>query len=1014
MRIKKAVWLLAMAASPAQALSTNNTPAIGPAPVWIASGEAVTTAKLETPPAQAGAPIAMLRNDHQVRFNKDGDEDYFHSVVRILSPQGLTALGTISISWSPDTSALTVHRLHILRGSETIDVIGKGQQFTVLRRENNLEQQTLNGFLTAAIQPEGLQVGDIVDLAFTIRTKDPVLAGHSEGIVGGFDGSPGTPVRLRAIWPNDMPVRWRATPGLPSPKMSQKSGFVELDLTTVGGETIAPPGDAPARFNPTRILTFTDFPSWSAISSLMQPLYAKAASIAEGSPLRTEVDKIKTSSSDPKVLAGLALKLVQDRVRYVYQGMAMGNLVPSAAETTWGRRFGDCKGKTALLIAVLDRLGIKAEPALVSTTLGDGLDGRLPMISLFDHVIVRAEIDGKVYWLDGTRVGDHSVDSLAVPAFHWALPLRSSGVELVPLVVMPPQKPLQDTTIEIDASKGIHALASSEVKTVFRGDKALGTKLSLAALSPTDRDKTLKAYWKNVYNFIEPVAVDAKYDENSGEETLSLSGKAKLDWSDEGYELDGATIGWDTKTERKPGPGADAPVTVAFPFWTTTRETLFLPRQGEGFSLSGGDVDKTLGGYVFGRHTTIQGDVVKMESTVRSTVSEISFAVTLAAQPQIASISRVTARVKAPSGYKRTSTEVEELRASKPETARQFVDRGNYFLESEEYALAHSDLDAAIRLDPQDATALADRALVRVATDDATGAAQDIEAALKIDPKNAVAHNAAARLAENRGDFAEAVRMLSLSIAEWPQNNWALRERANLNGATGKFDDALADAERLKTSDTEYAGQIRRMLLFVAGRYAEALAEVTAQEKLTPKDQSLVWSKAAIYVKIGNVVGARNLYSDLRSNSRSDATQRNGLCWEQAKLNFDLETALIDCEAAIRAKPGESAYLDSMGFVLFRLGRFRESIARYDMATAKVPRQVMSIYGRGLAKLAAGDATGIKDLAAARGIDGKTELAFRLMGLKAPPSGPQASPNASTIVPPAAATSDAGNSTSQR
>ena len=1014
MRTKMAISLCAMATSPALAQAASNTPVIGPAPAWVVSAEAVAPAKLETPPAQAGGPIATLRNDHQVRFSKDGDEHYFHSLIRILNPQGLTALGTISISWSPDTSILTVHRLHILRGSEAVDVIGKGQQFTVLRRENNLEQQTLNGILTAAIQPEGLQVGDIVDLAFTVRTKDPVLAGHSEGIAGGFDGSPGTPVRFRAIWPNDIPVRWRATPGLPPPKMSQKSGVVELDLAIVGGETIAPLGDAPARFNPTRILTLTDFASWSAISSLMQPLYAKAASIAEGSSLRTEVDKIKSSSSDPKVLAGLALKLVQDRVRYVYQGMAMGNLVPSTAETTWGRRFGDCKGKTALLIAVLDRLGIKSEPALVSTTLGDGLDARLPMISLFDHVIARADIGGKVYWLDGTRVGDHSVDSLAVPAYHWALPLRTSGAELVPLVVMPPQKPLQETTIEIDASKGIHALAAAEVKTIFRGDKALGSKLNLAALSPADRDKTLKAFWKNDYNFIEPVTVDAKYDENSGEETLSLSGKAKLDWSDQGYEMDGATIGWDTKIERKPGPGADAPVIVAFPFWTTTRETLFLPRQGEGFSLTGVDVDKTLGGYVFGRHTTIKGDVVKMESSIRSTLSEIPLPAALAAQPEIASISRVTARVMAPSGYKRTSTEVEELRASKPETAGQFVDRGNYFLESGDYALARSDLDAALRLDPQDAIAFADRALVRVATDDATGASQDIDAALKIDPKNAVAHNAAARLAENRGEFAEAVRMVSLSIAEWPQNSWALSERAYLNGATGKFDDALADAERLKASDAEYAGNVRRTLLFDAGRYPEALAEVTAQEKLTPKDHSLAWSKAAIYVKMGNAVGARKIYADLRSNFRNDATQLNSLCWEQAKLNFDLATALTDCEAAIRAKPGVSAYLDSAGFVLFRLGRFAESIAKYDTSIAKVPRQVMSIYGRGLAKLALGDAAGSKDLVAARNIDGKTELAFRLMGLNAPSSGAAASPHIPTTAPSISATSDPGNSVSKR
>src|SRR5207245_7674926 len=40
----------------------------------------------------------------------------------------------------------------------------------------------------------------------------------------------------------------------------------------------------------------------------------------------------------------------------------LGGLVPASAETTWSRRFGDCKAKTALLLAILHEFGIEAEP----------------------------------------------------------------------------------------------------------------------------------------------------------------------------------------------------------------------------------------------------------------------------------------------------------------------------------------------------------------------------------------------------------------------------------------------------------------------------------------------------------------------------------------------------------------------------------------------------------------------------------------------------------------------------
>src|SRR3546814_5700852 len=101
-------------------------------------------------------------------------------------------------------------------------------------------------------------------------------------------------------------------------------------------------------------------------------------------------------SSDLLDRASAALKLVQRDVRYIYVGLGNGNLTPATAEETWQRRYGDCKGKTALLLALLARLGIEAEAVLANNSGGDdGLDERLPNPGMFDHVLVRARIDGK-------------------------------------------------------------------------------------------------------------------------------------------------------------------------------------------------------------------------------------------------------------------------------------------------------------------------------------------------------------------------------------------------------------------------------------------------------------------------------------------------------------------------------------------------------------------------------------------------------------------------------------------
>src|SRR5690606_5868161 len=143
---------------------------------------------------------------------------------------------------------------------------------------------------------------------------------------------------------------------------------------------------------------------WGDVAATMKPLYDRTRQLEADSPLHAEIERIRALSDDPAVQALAALRLVQDQVRYVALMMGEGALTPATADETWRRRFGDCKGKTVLLLALLDGLSIAADPALVSLVEGDGMNERLPSISAFDHVLVRAVIGDDVYWLDGTRV----------------------------------------------------------------------------------------------------------------------------------------------------------------------------------------------------------------------------------------------------------------------------------------------------------------------------------------------------------------------------------------------------------------------------------------------------------------------------------------------------------------------------------------------------------------------------------------------------------------------------------
>lgn len=977
-------WFMLSALILASAAGAEDKPNTAPAPAWVA--EFPKTAKRTAPvPTIADAPIEILSFDNQYRFGAQTDERYIESTVKLLNPQGLAAMGTIVLPWRPESGTLTVHKLNIVRGPERINVLAK-QNFTVLRREGKLEESVLDGLLTATLQPEGLQVGDIIELAFTITHRDPVLGAHSELSIDLPAGLPATRMRLQASWPSDRQVQWRKSNELPEPRKWTNGTQQHVEWTLDGLSELKGPKGAPARFMPSRRVEFTQFGKWGDLAAILAPHYQKASVPGPNSPLNAEVARVRAASSDPKVQAAAALKLVQDRIRYVYRGMNEGNLAPASADETWVRRFGDCKGKTALLLALLHALGIEADAAAVSTTVGDGLDTRLPMAILFDHVLVRAQIGGRTYWLDGTRTGDGAIDAIAAPPFRWALPLRPQGAELVAIVQQPFARPASETDIFIDAKAGISLPAPFEVTTITRGDEAQLLRQQLGALSPEQLDTTLKAYWKRKYDFVTPEKVAASFNARTGEHQLELTGKADLNWeAGEGYELDGAGLGWALDTEREAGTDAGAPFAVSFPHYVVTRERIELPRTGEGFSIKGADVPlRKLAGFEFSRRTKIVEGVLEMESRTRALQPEISAADARAAAAEMKLMSEVSVWVMAPHDYRATSSEIGAVEKEVPTTADGWNRRGNNLLNSNKFDEAIADFDKAIKLDPKHASAWANRGVTLAWKRENQQALESLDKAAAISPRLSHVFHGRSIVLSNQGDMPGAAAALGRAIDLEENNFWALGRRAQILIAQREYAKALADTDTILAvqPDHNFARQTRWRAQAGSGDLKGALATVDAAMK-DSSDPEIWWpDRAALLARLDRAEEARAIFTKMRAKAPRNAMLLNHLCWTQAGANFDLNQAQADCAAALKIAPGDTAVIDSQALVLLRQGKLDEAISRYSAVLVKAPKQAASLYGRGIAKLRKGDkAGGDTDVKAALAQDPFIVAEFNEMGI---------------------------------
>lgn len=980
--LNRTMWVAVAVSCTASAAIAADKPMIGPPASWV---------KPSPLPADSGpadsAAIRILLLDQQAQFGPDGDSLYIETAGRIQTPQGLAPMGNFAVRWKPETDTITIHKFRILRGKDVIDLLAKGPGFTILRREQNLELAALDGALTATIQPEGLQVGDIVDVAYTTRRLDPLLKGHSGQIFGTRTGTQVSRINIGASWPKDKAMRVRPIAPPVTPTIDAANGRFALTADRV--DPLVPPKGAPLRFWTDGQIEFSDYASWADVAATFAPLYDAARKLKADSPLHAEIDRIRAASADPAKRAEAALALVQDQVRYIFLGLNDGHLKPADADTSWQRRFGDCKAKTVLLLALLDGLGIKAEPALVNTRGGDGLDERLPSATLFDHVIARATIGDKVYWLDGTRSGDRSLARLRIPSFYWALPLRSAGAALEPLVVPPLAQPDELTDIQLDVSAGLGLPAKTHIETTISGDGAIGTRFQLADLQPADLDRALREYWKARYDFITPTAVSARFDEATATEHLLMDGTAKLDWNINNpppyYEIDGAGLGWRPDFVREPGPHRDAPFAMAYPAYGVQRETILLPNGGKGFWIESKDVDQTLAGYQFHRKTMLVGNKVTMEASSRSIVREISATEAERATDALRELSKRGAYLRVPPQLVATITPKTPAAPPAPPPAPTAAGRAldaQRLASSGDSARAMAAANEATRLDPMQIVPYQTRARLLRDQGKSKEAAAEGEALLKAAPTNPEALAAAGLILCAADSQADGLHAFDRAIAIAPSEPLYLN-RSRCRAPTD-FANRRADIEAaLKLRAT--SGTALAMLARMQRDMGDHKAEIDTLNRLVDADTGNAFSKALLggaFARAGDAERARATFASARAGAHDNAALLNRLCWEQATAGFDLGKAQADCKAALAVHPDDAAVQDSLGFVLLRMQRYNEAIAAYDGALKSTPPQATALFGRGLARRASGAVeAGDADLKQARAIKPDIDAIFREYGL---------------------------------
>jgi len=447
--------------------------AVGPVPGFVEQHEVPQQWEPSAPGAK-DAPWRFWLDDHQVDHRNGHDAQFTDYVYEASSPSLLGEAGRFTLSFNPGYQQLTIHRVQLRRDGNWQDRLDP-ERISLARRETGFDSDMTDGDVTALIVLDDIRVHDVVRISYTITGSNPVLAGQSMDVMALGWSNPMLDSHLRVLADKGTTFNVNRENGAPAPTLHDGDAGAEIDFDVHAAPAVVQEDNYPVWYQPNPLVQVSARRDWSDVVAWALPLYPRVDALPAELEARIAAwSKLPT----PRARLKAALRAVQDEVRYFGVEMGENTHRPAAPAQTWERRRGDCKDKAYLLATILRRLGIDSAPALTSINRGRAILAYPPSASAFDHVIVRAVLDGKPVWVDPTmeQTGGEpgSVDlsrygaTLAIRAGSTALePIPMAGADVTGVDVAEKITPLQDGKVALQITSTYRGVAANNTRRNF-------------------------------------------------------------------------------------------------------------------------------------------------------------------------------------------------------------------------------------------------------------------------------------------------------------------------------------------------------------------------------------------------------------------------------------------------------------------------------------------------------------------------------------------------------------------
>ena len=343
------------------------------------------------------ATVYLLDESEYVIQDDRGAATRSRIIMYVVTDAAVEYAGEVSDSWMPWIDARPTIEARVITKEGTVHRLDQAAVVEVpAGEEGNIFS---DGRVLRAPLP-AVAAGSVIEYVITRRSKSPIEGGGmSENYYfGGY--LPTERTRLIIDAPLSIEPRTVNKTGV-EPRVEEKDGRRRLIYETgrIEGQREID-DDLPYDQSAIPYLAFSTGSSWQEIAKNYSAIVDKQIA---GSDLKKLVRGAIGNAKERDEVVSRLLAAIQKDIRYAGVEVGEGSIVPRPPQTVLSNKYGDCKDKATLLVAMLREAGFPAYVALLNA--GTDLDTRpeLPGVSRFNHAIVVVEGEPAL-WVDPTDV----------------------------------------------------------------------------------------------------------------------------------------------------------------------------------------------------------------------------------------------------------------------------------------------------------------------------------------------------------------------------------------------------------------------------------------------------------------------------------------------------------------------------------------------------------------------------------------------------------------------------------